>query len=93
MGIKKQLGSIPKLTVKVISPTQIFYDGPAISVSAINKVGPFDILENHANFFSLITEGDIVVNSGVQELHFPVTHGIVKATNNTITLFIYLPDE
>lgn len=88
-----KLSSVPKLTVKVISPTQIFYDGPAVSVTAINKVGPFDILENHANFFSLITEGDIVVNSGVQELHFPVTHGIVKATNNNITLFIYLPDE
>ena len=88
-----KLSSTPKLTVKVVSPTQIFYDGPAVSVSAVNKVGPFDILENHANFFSLITAGDIVVNSGVQELHFPVTHGIVKATNNNITLFIYLPDE
>ena len=83
----------PKLHVKVIAPTQTFYDGPALSVSAINKVGPFDILADHTNFFSLITEGDIVVNSGSQELHFPVTHGIVKATNNTITLFIYLPGD
>ena len=82
----------PNLKVKVISPTQTFYDGPAVSVSASNKVGPFDILENHANFFSLITECDIVVNTGTHDLTFPVTHGIVKATNNVITLFIYLPD-
>ena len=88
-----KLKSEPKLTVKVVSPTQIFYEGPALSVSATNRVGDFDILENHANFFSLITEGDIVVNTGAQELRFPVTHGIVKASNNTITLFIYLPDE
>jgi F0F1-type ATP synthase epsilon subunit len=88
-----KISSEPKLTVKVVSPTQIFYEGPALTVTANNRVGPFDILENHANFFSLITEGDIVVNTGTQELRFPVTHGIVKATNNTITLFIYLPDE
>jgi F0F1-type ATP synthase epsilon subunit len=83
----------PRLKVKVISPTQTYYDGPALSVSAINKVGPFDILAQHANFFSLITQGDIVVNTGSQELRFPVTHGIVKASNNVITLFIYLPGE
>lgn len=83
----------PRLHVKVLSPTQTYYDGPALSVSARNKVGPFDILADHANFFSLITEGDILVNSGVQQLKFPVTHGIVKATNNAITLFIYLPGE
>lgn len=83
----------PKLHVKVIAPTQTYYDGPALSVSARNKVGPFDILADHANFFSLITEGDILINSGVQQLSFPVTHGIVKAADNNITLFIYLPGD
>lgn len=83
----------PRLHVKIISPTQTYYDGAALSVTAVNKVGPFDILADHANFFSLLTEGDIVVNTGVSELRFPTTHGIVRASNNNITLFIYLPDE
>lgn len=83
----------PRLHVKVISPTQVYYDGPALAVSAVNKVGPFDILADHANFFSLLTEGTIVVHVNFQELSFPITHGIVKATNNSVTLFIYLPDE
>lgn len=88
-----KLKGAPRLKVKVISPAQTYYDGPAMSVSAVNKVGPFDILADHANFFSLLTEGDIVINTGQQDLRFPVTHGIVKATNNAIMLFIYLPDE
>ena len=83
----------PRLHVKVISPTQTYYDGTAMAVTAVNKVGPFDILADHANFFSLLTEGDIVVNTGPNELRFPTTHGIVRASNNNITLFIYLPDE
>ena len=83
----------PQLHVKVVSPAQIFYEGPADSVSATNKVGPFDILVNHANFFSLLSEGDIVVRVANQDLHFPIKHGIVKVTNNITTLFIYLPDD
>lgn len=82
-----------EIKVKVLSPTQAFYDGPAVSVSAINKVGPFDVLANHANFFSLLTKGDIVVNTGTQSLTFPITHGILKVHNNNVTLFIYLPGD
>ncbi len=81
------------LKVKVLSPTQSFYDGPAVSVTAINKVGPFDVLVNHANFFSLLTKGDIVINTGTQALNFPITHGIIKVHNNSITLFVYLPGD
>ena len=81
------------LHVKVISPAQTFYEGPAESVTAKNKVGDFDILANHAHFFSLLTEGDIVVNAGSQQLRFPAQHGIVKVTDNVVTLFIYLPDD
>ncbi len=89
----KRITGEPKLKVKVISPAQAFYEGPAVSVSAVNKVGPFDVLADHANFFSLLTKGDIVVNTGTQNLHFPVTHGLMKVRNNEITLFVYLPDE
>jgi F0F1-type ATP synthase epsilon subunit len=82
-----------ELKVKVLSPTQSFYDGPAVSVTAINKVGPFDVLANHANLFSLLSKGDIVINTGGQALKFPITHGIIKVHNNVITLFVYLPGD
>jgi len=78
----------PQLRARVLSPTQTLYDGPALSVSATNRVGPFDILANHANFFSLLTEGNIVVNTGFQTYTFPIQHGIVKVKNNIVTLFI-----
>lgn len=78
----------PRLHARVLSPTQTLYDGPALSVSATNKVGPFDILADHANFFSLLTEGGIVVNTGFQTFTFPIQHGIVKVRNNEVTLFI-----
>jgi F0F1-type ATP synthase epsilon subunit len=88
----------PKLHVRILSPTQTLYDGMALSVSAFNKVGPFDILADHANFFSLLSEGTIVINTGFQTFSFPIKHGIVKVKNNQVTLFIdiepaYVPED
>lgn len=78
----------PMLHVKVLSPTQTLYSGTAVSVSANNEVGPFDVLVDHANFFSLLSEGHVVVGTGMQNFTFPITKGIIKVKNNTITLFV-----
>lgn len=88
-----KLAGEAKLHVKVLSPTQAFYDGPAMSVSATNRVGPFDILAGHANFFTLLSEGNIVVNTGAQSLTFAITHGIAKVHADTVTFFVYLPNQ
>ena len=78
----------PKLTVRVLSPTQTYFEGKAQSVSANNKVGPFDILADHANFFSLLTEGRVSVNGGRSLFELTINRGLIKVTNNTVTLFV-----
>lgn len=78
----------PELRVKIWSPTQTYYHGLAMSVSARNKVGPFDILSGHANFFTMLEEGHIVVNDGYQNFSFPINKGIMKVSNNEVTLFV-----
>lgn len=77
-----------RLKVRVLSPTQTYYKGPATTVSAFNKVGPFDILVNHANFFSLLTTGNVTINTGQRSFSIPVSQGIIKVSNNNVTLFI-----
>ncbi|MGK3796871.1 hypothetical protein, partial [Enterococcus faecium] len=54
--------------VKIFSPYQTYYEGEATSLSAANRTGPFDILPGHINFFSLLTGGQVVVNTGFQRL-------------------------
>jgi F0F1-type ATP synthase epsilon subunit len=78
----------PQLRVRVMAPTQTLYNGPALSVSANNKIGAFDVLADHANFFSLITEGNITINTGYQLIAFPAQRGIIKVTNNDVALFV-----
>lgn len=77
-----------RLTVKVFSPYQIFYEGPAESLTGVNRTGPFDVLLYHANFFSLLAPGDIVVNTGYQLLKFPIARGLIRVFQNQATVFV-----
>lgn len=79
-----------KLTVRILSPAGKLYDGPAVSVSAINKMGPFDILFGHANFFSLLTECDVTVSTGAESTKVPISRGLLKVKGNLVTLFVNL---
>lgn len=76
-----------RLTVRILAPTNRVYDGPAVSVSATNQVGPFDVLAGHANFFSLLTESQVVVDTGSDKLTIPISQGLIKVRNNVVTLF------
>lgn len=76
-----------KLEVKVFSPYQTFYRGSAISLSAANRTGPFDVLYNHSNFFSLLTAGRVEVNTGFEKIAIEIESGFIKVANNDVVLF------
>ena len=75
------------LTVRIISPFTTYYEGPAVSVTALNETGPFDILLNHAKFFSVLQSGEVVVNTGADIQRFDIERGIIRVADNVVTLF------
>lgn len=42
------------MAVKVYAPFQVYFEGDAMSVSAVNATGPFDILPRHKNFLCML---------------------------------------
>lgn len=42
------------MSVKVYAPFQVYFEGEALSVSAENATGPFDILPKHHNFLCML---------------------------------------
>ena len=76
-----------RLKVKISSPYQTYFQGDAVSVTAANKKGPFDILAGHINFFSLLTTSQIVVDTGFQRLQFPLQRGIIRVERDVVTIF------
>jgi F0F1-type ATP synthase epsilon subunit len=49
--------------VKVYSPFNTYFDETALSVSAGNATGPFDILPHHHNFITLLQACELAIDS------------------------------
>ena len=75
--------------VKVYSPYQTFYDGQAISISAENDTGPFDILPRHHNFMTLVNTGDVIIRiCKDEEKKIRIARGVMHVRSNKVTLFL-----
>ena len=51
----------PAMAVKIYAPFQVYFEGDALSLSAVNAVGPFDVLPRHHNFLCMLVACDIVI--------------------------------
>lgn len=76
--------------LKVIAraPFHIYYEGTARAVTATNRIGTFDVLPGHADFFSMLTAGKVVITTDEEELSFEITTGIITVRNNEALLFV-----
>lgn len=82
------MSQAPLLKVTARAPFQLYYDGPARSVSAANQVGDFDILPGHADFFSVMTPGEVVIQTENDNVSFAITNGIITVRNDEVMLFV-----
>ena len=77
-----------QLHVRVMSPSRQYFDGPADSITAQNDVGQFDVLRDHANFFTLLSPGTISIVAGPQRFDLPIQQGLLKVAHNRVTAFV-----
>lgn len=73
--------------VKIFSPFEIYFEGEASAVSALNDTGPFDVLKDHANFITILPAGTIKVLTRFGKREVVINRGILRASNNKVTLF------
>lgn len=78
---------IETLHVIARSPFHVYFEGEATALSAINKVGPFDILPGHADFFSMLSPCEVTVETASEPVRFIVNSGILTVRDNEIMLF------
>ncbi len=55
-------GGKPVMAVKVYAPFKVYFEGDAYSVSAVNDIGPFDILPRHHNFLCMLVPCNLRVH-------------------------------
>lgn len=76
--------------LKVIAraPFELYYEGDATSVTAANKVGEFDVLPGHADFFSVLSPGEIIIETDGEPTKFDINNGIVTVRDNEVMMFV-----
>jgi F0F1-type ATP synthase epsilon subunit len=77
-----------RLTVTARAPFHKYYEGPAKSVSAVNGVGKFDILPGHANFFSVMVPGEVVIETDSDVINFAINNGVISVRGPEVMLFV-----
>lgn len=86
--MSKRSDSPTTLTVSARAPFEVYYEGPALSVTAVNRIGKFDILAGHADFFSMLVPCDCIVTTEDSTVTFPIKNGIVTVRDNGVMLFV-----
>lgn len=77
-----------KLSVIARAPFMLYYEGDADVVTAKNRIGEFDVLPAHADFFSMLTSCDVIIENEDKSTSFPISNGIITVRNNVVMLFV-----
>lgn len=77
------------MRVKIYAPFKIYFDDVATSVTALNRVGPFDVLEGHHNFISLLEPGEIIVRAdGKPDFKMNINRGVIHVKADEVRVFL-----
>lgn len=77
------------LHIKIHSPFRTYFDGNAVSISAVNDTGPFDILAHHHKFMTILNPGEVIVRGdGEQQQRYKIDRGIMHVRDNQVTVFL-----
>lgn len=76
------------MTLKIISPAEILFEGEVSSVTLPGQKGRFTVLNNHASLISTLVSGSIdYVVSGEKQSRL-ISGGIVDVDNNVVSVCV-----
>lgn len=77
------------LTLKIVSPEKIEFNGAVKKVTVPGTLGQFEILDNHAPLISSLEKGDVRFTpiDGEQQT-LSITRGFVSVRNNDIDICV-----
>ncbi|MBO4955991.1 MAG: F0F1 ATP synthase subunit epsilon [Muribaculaceae bacterium] len=78
------------MTLKIISPEDIVFEGEVTSVTLPGQMGSFTVLHNHASLVSILVAGSIGYKAADgSENSLPVAGGIVDVDHNVVSVCLY----
>jgi len=81
--------STEEMKVKVYSPSRVYFNGNAFSVTATNDTGEFDILPKHHHFITLLNECDLIIRTvGEGNRKITISGGLLHVKADEVVIFL-----
>lgn len=78
------------MTLKIISTTEVVFEGTADMVTLPGEMGSFTVLNHHASLISNLVAGTVRYRTDDGSEHrFDVNGGIADVDNNVVSVCIY----
>ena len=74
------------MTVEILTPDVVLYEGDATYLGLPGSDGSLGILSNHAALVTTLRVGEVVVKNNNDEQVFAVKGGTVEVLNNHVTI-------
>ena len=78
----------PVMAVKVYAPFKIYFEGDAHSISAVNRVGPFDILPHHHNFLCMLVPCTLIIQTPEGEKQVKISRALMHVKADRVVVFV-----
>jgi len=75
--------------IKIINADSVLAETDAVSVTASNRTGRFDILSDHQPFLCLLQSGDVIIRkpgNGIQTV--PISQGVLRIADNRAVILV-----
>jgi len=84
----KKVDGKPTMAVKVYAPFQVYFEGDAYSVSALNDTGPFDVLPHHRNFLCMLLPCNLRIVGVESEKTIKVHRALMHVKADRVVVFM-----
>ena len=77
------------MTLKIISATEVLFEGDVEMVTLPGEKGRFTVLTNHASLISTLVAGDIIYRHDSEMSTTHIEGGIADVDNNLVSVCVY----
>lgn len=76
--------------VKVHAPYKTYFDGRAVSVTAANDTGVFDVLAGHSKFITILNRCEVIIRKpeGGEDERISIQQGVMHVKEDEIVVFL-----
>ncbi len=76
------------LSVRILTPTGVLFEGEAESLTLPGALGSFTVLDRHAPIISVLETGKVVCKSANGIVEYPIKGGFASVNNNRISVCV-----